>query len=417
MHVVHPICCGLDGHQARLTAGLRRVDADGQVTTALREFGPLYSELRARSDWLRAQHCPVVAMESTGVYWQPISHVLVGVVEVRVGNAREMRPRPGHKTDPAEARWRAERCAPGLSRPRFVPPPATRALRDLTRTRVGLVQTRTQAKQRVQQVLEDSNSKRASVVSDVCGTRGPQLLTALLEGEREAQTVASMALGRLRRKRSERALAFTGQCTEPHGRLIALSLERIDLLERQRAERNEPRRLLIEPFMPQREQLDSSPGVDVPAARDILGEMGMDMSRFGSAARLASWAKGSPGNNARAGTRRRSRTGNGNRYLRRMLVPWAWSARNPPTCLGRPLRRREARVGGKRAAVAVGHTMLVIVSPLRWQGPYYEEQRYADQRPKREDRARKRAIPALERLGYRVTVDRVASPLGVHPQL
>jgi transposase len=303
MQVVHPVCCGLDVHQATLTACVRRVSDDGQSTTALREFGTTYAALLALSDWLVAQHCPVVAMESTGVYWKPIYHVLVGVVEVIVGNAREMRPRPGHKTDPADARWIAELLAHGLIRPSFIPPPPLRALRDLTRTRVGLVQTRTQAKNRVQKVLEDSNIKLASVVSDVFGKSGRRMLQALLEGERDAQKLASMALGRLRCKRPELELALTGQFTEHHGRLIALSLELIDLLERQIAALDEQIRLLIEPFMPQIEQLDSIPGVNATAARDILGETGTDMSRFGSAARLASWAKVSPGNNASAGTR------------------------------------------------------------------------------------------------------------------
>jgi transposase len=407
MQVVHPICCGLDVHQARLTACLRHVNDAGQVTTEWREFGTLYSELLALSDWLVAQHCPIVAMESTGVYWKPIYHVLVGVVEVLVGNAREMRPRPGHKTDPADARWIAELLAHGLIRPSFVPPPETRALRDLTRTRVGLVQTRTQAKNRVQKVLEDSNIKLGSVVSDVFGKSGRQMLKALIEGERDAQKLASLALGRLRRKLPELELALTGQFTDQHGRLIALSLELIELLERQITALNEQMRLLVEPLLPQIEQLDSIPGVDATAARDILGEIGTDMSRFGSAARLASWAKVSPGNNASAGKRRQGRTGKGNRYLRRVLVQCAWAARKTSTFLGRTFRRLEARLGGKRAAVAVGHKILVIVYHLLWQGTYYEEQRYADQRPKQEERDCKRAITALKRLGYDVTVKRI----------
>jgi transposase len=180
----------------------------------LRRFLIKHILLLALSDWLVAQHCPVVAMESTGVYWQPVYHILVGVVEVIVGNTREMRPRPGKKTDKADARWIAALLAHGLIRPSFVPPPETRALRDLTRTRVGLVQTRTQAKHRVQKVWEDSNIKLASVVSDVFGTSGRQMLQALLEGERAAQKLASTALGRLRRKLPALELAFTGQCTE-----------------------------------------------------------------------------------------------------------------------------------------------------------------------------------------------------------
>jgi len=217
-----------------------------------------------------------------------------------------------------------------------------------------------------------------------------------------------MALGRLRRTLPELELAFTGQFTEHHGRLIALSLERIDLLEWQSAAFDEQIRLLVEPCLPQIAQLDSIPRVDATAARDILGEMGTAMSRFGSVARLLSWAKVSPGNNASAGKRRQGRTGQGTRALRRVLVPCTWAARKPPMFLGRPFRRLEAHLGGKRAAVAVGHTILVIVYHLLWQGTSNEEQRYTDQRPKQEERDCKRAIKALERLGYHVTVKRVA---------
>lgn len=144
------------------------------------------------------------------MYWKPVYHVLVGMVEVIVGHARDMQPRPGKKTDKADARWIAEVLAHGVIRPSFVPPPAIRAWRDLTRTRVGLVQTRTQAKHRVQKVLEESNIKLASVVSDVCGKSGRQMLQALIDGERDAQKLAAMALGRVRRKLPDLELALTG---------------------------------------------------------------------------------------------------------------------------------------------------------------------------------------------------------------
>jgi transposase len=406
--VLSPVCCGLDVHQERLTACLRRVSADGHLTTELRQFGTTSPALLALSDWLVAQPCPVVAMERTGVYWKPGYHVLAGVGEVVVGNAHDMRPRPGKKTDKADARWIAELLAQGLIRPRFVPPPAIRALRDLPRTRVGFVQTRTQAKNRGQKVLEDSNIKRASVASDVCGTSGRRMLEALIAGECDAQKLASMARGRLRRKLPERERALTGQCTAHHGRMIALALELIDLLARQIADLNEQIGLLVAPLQAHIAQLDSMPGVDGTAARDILGEMGTDMRRFGSAARLSSWARMSPGNNERAGKRRPGRTGKGHRSLRRLLVQGAWAARKTPTFLGCTLRRLAARIGGKRAAVAIGHKMLVLVYHLLLAGTCYEAQRYADQQPQQEERERKRAIKALDRLGYSVTVERVA---------
>ena len=408
MQVVHPVCCGLDVHQASLTACLRRMRDDGQITTEVRGFGTTYAELLALSDWLSASHCPVVAMESTGVYWRPVYHVLVGTVEVLVGNAREMRPRPGKKTDPADATWIAELLAHGLIRPSFIPPPAINALRDLTRTRVALVQTRTQAKNRVHKVLEDTNIKLSSVVTELFGKSGRQMLAALIAGQRAPHTLAALALGRLRQKLPQLELALAGQFTAHHARLIQGALELIDLLDRQSAELDQQIGELVQPLWPQITQLDSIPGVDETAARDIFAEIGTDMSRFGDAARLASWASVCPGNNESAGKRRHGRTRKGNRYLRRVLVQCAWAARKTPTFLGRTFRRLETRLGGKKAAMAVAHKILVLVYHLLAEGTVYDEQRYAHVQSRQEEQWRRRAVKALERLGYQVVLEKVA---------
>jgi transposase len=408
MQVVHPICCGIDVHQACVTACLRQVQEDGQVTTEVREFATTYDALLALSDWLTAQHCPIVAMESTGVYWQPLYHVLVGTVEVLVGNPQEMRRRPGHKTDPADARWIAELLAHGLIRPSFIPPPPIRALRDLTRTRVALVQTRSQTKNRVYKILEDTNIKLASVVTDLFGASGRRMLAALIAGERDPHRLAALALGRLRRKLPALTLALAGQFTTHHAKMIEASLELIDLLERQIADLDQQVRELVVPLQPQLTQLDSIPGVDATAARAILAEIGTDMSRFGSASRLASWAGVCPGNDESAGKRRRGKTRKGNRYLRRVLVQCAWAARKTPTFLGRTFRRFEGRLGGKKAAMAIAHKILVIVYHLLAEGTMYDEERYDRLQPRQEEHQRKRAVKALERLGYQVTLERVA---------
>jgi transposase len=391
-----------------LTACLRRVHEDGQVTKDVREFDTTYTALLALSEWLHEVHCPVVAMESTGVYWRPVYHVLVGTVDVLVGNPQEMRRRPGHKTDKADARWIAELLAHGLIRPSFIPPPAIQALRDLTRTRVGLVQTRTQAKNRVTKVLEDTNIKLASVVSDLFGTSGRRMLAALIAGERDPRVLAHLALRRLRRKLPELEVALTGQFTEHHAGIIQLSLELIDLLDRQIATLDEQIGALVAPLAPQIEQLTSIPGLQATAARVILAEIGTDMSRFGADARLASWAGMCPGNNESAGKRRHGRTRKGNRYLRRVLVQCAWATRKTPTYLGRTFRRLEPRLGGKKAAVAVAHKILVIVYHLLQEGTFYEEERYDRLQPRQEERQRKRAIKVLEQLGYQVTLEKVA---------
>ena len=137
MQVVHPVCCGIDGHAAQLTACLRRAGEDGTIHTEWRDFGTTYDQLLALRAWLDEQRCPIAVIESTGVYWKPISHVLVETLEVVVANARSVRQRPGKKTDKANAVWLAELLAHGLVEPSFIPPPAVQALRDLTRTRVA----------------------------------------------------------------------------------------------------------------------------------------------------------------------------------------------------------------------------------------------------------------------------------------
>jgi transposase len=408
MHVVHPICCGIDVHQAQLTACLRRVDTDGQVTTEVREFATTYDALLTLSEWLTEQQCPVVALESTGVYWRPVYHVLVGTVEVLVGNAQEMRRRPGHKTDKVDARWIAELLAHGLIRPSFIPPPPISALRDLTRTRVALIQARTQAKNRVVKVLEDTNIKLTSVVSDLFGRSGRRMLAALLAGERDPKTLAALALGVLRRKQPQLELALTGQFTDHHAWLIRGALEFIDLLDRQITELDQHIGELMTPLAPQMEQLTSIPGVEATAARAILAEIGTAMRHFGSAARLASWAGMCPGNDESAGKRRSGRTRKGNRYLRRVLVQCAWAARKTPTFLGHTFRRLEGRLGGKKAAMAVAHKILVIGYHLLLEGTFYEEERYDRLQARQEERQQKRAVKALERLGYRVTLERLA---------
>jgi transposase len=403
MEVVHPSCCGIDVHQAQLTACLRRVTEDGQVTQAVRACATAYPALLAWLDGLSAQDCPVVAMESTGVYWRPVYHVLSGTIEVVVGNAQEMRRRPGRKTDKAAARWIAERLAHGLIRPSFVPPPATQALRDLTRTRVALVQPRSQAKNRVTNVLEDTNITRSSVVADLFGVSGRRLLAAFIAGERDPHVRAALAKGRLRRKPSQLEVARTGPCTPHHARLMQGALELIDLLDRQMADLNQQIGDLVAPLTLQMEQRTSLPGGEATAARVILAEIGTDMSRFGAETRLASWAGMCPGNDERAGKRRGGRTRKGNRYRRRVLVQCAWAARKTPTSLGRTFRRLAARLGGKKAAMAVGHKIWVIVDHLPAEGTFYDEERYDRLQPRQEEQQRKRAVKALERLGYQVT--------------
>ena len=245
-------------------------------------------------------------------------------------------------------------------------------------------------------------------MSALFGTSGRRMLKALCAGERNPHTLAALAMGTLRRKLPELALAWTGQFTAHHGRLIQGELELMALLERQIADLDEQIRQATEAFAPQLEQLHSLPGIKAIPARDIIAENGAEMSRFGSARRLSSWAGVSPGHNESAGKRRKGRTGKGNRYLRRVLVQCAWAARKTPTCIGRTFRRLESRLGRKKAAMAVAHKILVILYHVLMDGTFYDESRYDCHDAREEEREKKRALAALERLGYNVTLSPVA---------
>jgi transposase len=404
MEMVHPICCGLDVHQASISACMRQVMADGMIKLESRTFDTTMRGLTSLLEWLVGNGCMIAAMESTGVYWKPVYHVLSPVVTVWVANAAEVKQRRGKKTDKADAKWLAELLAHDLIQPSFVPPPMISALRDMVRTRTALVNSRTQAKNRVLAVLEDTNIKLSSVASDPFGRSGRAMMDALVAGYHDSKALAQMAKGILRRKIPQLEAALEGSFTEHHATLIRLSLAAVDLFNDQIAELDGRIAAMVDPIRKEVDLTKSIPGIQETAARAIIAEIGTDMSRFVSPARLASWAGLCPGNNESAGKRKTGKTRRGNRHLKRILIECAWATRKTNSFLGRTFQRLQARIGGKKAAMAVGHKILVIIFHLLNEGTVYNDGKYDRPSPKEELRQQKRAIETLRRLGFEVTL-------------
>lgn len=403
MQVVHPVCAGIDIHKDIAVVCLRRDEGSGRVSKVTESFGTTTPELLRMLDWLTEWKCSTVAMESTGVYWKPVYNLLAGTIDVTIGNARQMkRPGSGKKTDKTDADWIAELHAHGLVPPSFIPDGETRALRDLTRLRVSLVQQRAQSKNRVHKILEDCNIKLGSVVTDLFGVSGQAMLRALVAGETDPEELANLAKGRARKKLSALQPALMGQFTRHHATLVQIELNIITTLNAQVAVVDAEVEALMGPRGPHEGLLMSIPGVDKGAARQILAEIGPDVSRFGSARRLASWAGLCPGNNESAGKRRATRTKRGNRYLRRVTVQCAWATARTETFLGRTLRRLKAKIGGKKAAMAVAHKIIVLVYELLRNGVHYDEGRYLHLGQRLETRWRNQAVKTLEKLGFQV---------------
>jgi transposase len=402
--------CGLDVHQATVVACLLIVLKNGRVQRQVRTFGTTTRELMGLREWLLSESCTHVAMESTGVYWKPIYAILEGAFEIVVANAQHVKKVPGRKTDVKDAEWIADLLCHGLLRPSFVPPSPIRELRDLTRYRRKLVESRTAERNRLLKLLETANIKLASVATDVFGVSGLLMLHALVEGKATAQEMAELAKKQLRKKIPELELALEGKVEEHHRFLLRVQLRRLRTVEEDLGILEQRIQEKLKPYAAQFTLLQEIPGIDETLAAAIIAELGVDMGVFESVSQLSSWAGVCPGNNESAGKRRSSRIPKGNVYLKTALVEAANSAAKAKgTYLRDKFYRLKARRGYKRAAVAVGHKILVAIYHMLSHQVCYNElgDVYLDNLNKHH--VTRNLVNRLERLGYAVTLQQKAA--------
>jgi len=284
-------CSGLDVSKDEVVACVRTPGEGGVRRQEVRTFATFSSRLEVLADWLASEGVTVVVMEATGQYWKPVWYVLEERgFELKLVNARHVKIVPGRKTDVADAVWLCELLELGLLRGSFVPPPAIRELRDLTRYRKRVIQAHSTECQRVQKVLEDAGIKLDSVASDVLGVSGRMMLRALIAGERDPNVLADMAQRKMRSKIPQLREALRGRFREHHAILIEMSLNHVEHLEATIARLDARVDTVIAPFVEARDRLDTVTGVGKRAAECIIAEIGVDMSVFPTAAHLCSWA-------------------------------------------------------------------------------------------------------------------------------
>jgi transposase len=412
MNVVHERCAGLDVHKKSIT--VCRIIPNGEAGwhKEIRKFGTMTDDLLTLADWLQGVGVTHVAMESTGVYWKPVFNILEGNFKVLLVNAQHIKYVPGRKTDVNDAQWIAELLQHGLLKASFIPDVDQRDLRDLTRYRTKLVQTRSSEINRVQKVLEAANIKLGSVASNVLGVSGREMIEQIIAGQDDPASLAQLARGRLREKIDQLERALKGHVRETHRTLLKMHLDHIDELNAKiEALSEEIERLLI-PFDPTDAlaRLDTIPGVNRRIAEVILAELGTDMSRFPTAAHAASWAGVAPGKNESAGKNRSGKTTKGNTYLKTALTQAAHTVgRSKDNYLSAQYRRLASRRGKKRAAIAVAHSILVIAYHLLKNGTVYTDlgADYFEQR--NEQQVQKQLVKRLEKLGYKVTIEPLAA--------
>ncbi|HTE70468.1 MAG TPA: IS110 family transposase [Actinomycetes bacterium] len=405
----------LDIGKAELTCCVRvpSPDTPGRRLQEIQTYATMTRSLLGMADRLRQLGVTRVVMEATADYWRPAFYLLEAQgFECWLVNARDVKHLPGRpKTDRLDAVWLCKVAERQMLRPSFVPPPPIRRLRDLTRYRVDLVVARTAEKQRVEKLLEDAQIKLSVVASDIFGVSGRDMLAALIAGERDPKVLAQLARGRMRAKLGVLQEAFTGHFSDHHGFLLATMLGRIDQATADIAAVEAHIETEIAPFQAAVDRLDEITGVGRAAAHVIIAEIGVDMGRFPTAAHLASWARFAPGVNQSAGkTKGKATTGHGNPYLARVLGEAAVAAGRTDTFLGERYRRIARRRGKKKAIVAVGRSILVIV----WHLLADPDARFHDlgsgfyDTRVNADRAKRNHIRQLEALGYKVTLQPAA---------
>lgn len=411
MQILYPLCAGLDVHKDSLTACVRRQMANGEADTQVRTFRTTTEQLLDLSAWLSTEGCTHIALESTGVYWKPVWHILSdGEFELILANAAHVKNVPGRKTDTNDALWLSDLMAHGLIRPSFVPDQPTQQMRDLLRTRKQMVRERASHTQRIQKTLEDANIKLDSVVTDILGLSGRRMIQALIDGQTMPQALAALAHRQLRATSDQLEAALRGRVTRHHRFLLKLHLDHIDALDAAIAAIDGEVNANVEPFRAAIELLNSIPGFSQLAAQVVVAEIGTDMSRFPTAAHLVSWAGLCPRNDQSAGKRRSTRLKKGAPWLKTTLVQCAWAAsRTKGSYFQAQYHRLRARRGSKKAICAVAGALLTTVYHMLKNGTLYQDlgAEHFDRRAKQHKVSM--LLHRLQNLGYNVQIEPMAA--------
>ena len=409
MDVLHERCAALDIGKKELKACVRSPNPQRKNSRRqqIRTFATTTNALLELRDWLVAEQVTLVVLEATGDYWRGVFYLLEDVVNVILVNAAHAKGLPGRKTDVSDSAWLCQMGECGLLKASFVPPEPIRHLRDLTRYRATLATERTREAQRLEKELEDAGIKISSVATDILGRSGRAMLTALIDGERDVHTIAEMARGRMRPKIPALVEALTGNFGEHHAFLCRMHLERIDQISATILELSTRIEEEMRPFSSQLQHLSTIPGVGRATAEVIIAETGGDMTRFLTPEHLASWAGVCPGHHESAGKRKSGKTRHGNKWLGGALGTAALAAARTKdtTYLGARYARLVRRMGGKKAIVAVEHSILTAAWHILTDNVDYHDlggDYFARRDP---ETAMRRIIRQANALGYTVRFD------------
>jgi len=402
MHVIHARCAGLDLGKDMLVAAIRIQDAGG-VRRECRTFQTTSGQLVELSSWLATEGVTHAVMEATGSYWKSVWHVLEGQFDLMLANPAQVKNLPGRKSDVNDATWLADLLAHGLVRGSFVPPAAIDSLRELTRTRKQFVREIARHTQRIQKILDVANLKLTGTITDIMGTSGRAIVKALVAGETDPERLASLVNSRIKAPRARLVEVLRGRITDQHRRLLGMHLGLIEAIEASVEELDRDIEKAVDPFRGTVDQLKEVPGLSEVSVSALLGEIGVDMSKFRTHRHIVSWTTLCPRLHESAGKIISRRTRKGSNWAKPLLIQAAWCAtRTKNSYFRAQFLRLRARRGAQKAIVAVAASILTAVYYMIRDGTSFKDLgvNYFDGRDR--SRTANRFVARLRQLGYNV---------------
>jgi transposase len=397
------VVAGVDVHQSLYEVCLLERRGGARTKVESRSFGTMAGDIAELKAWLQKRGCTHIGMEATGVYWRPLHTALEDAMSVLVANPVHVKVMRGHKTDRKDAEWIARKVLDGEFRNSFIPSAPFRELRDWVRFRKQLIEARTSIRNSTTQLLEQAGVKLASALSNIYGVSGMDMLRAISTGECDPKALASLARMRAKHKKPLIEAACAAQLSPAQQGMLAQQLERLDQLEEKLAHVEQQIEQGLVPYAEQVRRLRKIPGVDRQTIAVVIGELGVDLSAFPNAQKLASWVGLCPGSNQSAGRQKSSRCRHGNPYLRWVLMEAALgAARTKGSWFKSVFHRLCARRGYKRAAIAIAHKLLVVIYKMLTTGGEYQEHETSAEQIKHRQRESKHLLRRLKELGYNV---------------
>ena len=399
-------CCGIDVHKKSISVCVLPPVGNQTIPVKEEKFRTFTRDLKRLRAWLLNCQVTEIVMESTGQYWRAVWNILEEAFpHLVLVNPLYVKALQGRKTDRLDARWLATRLERDDLKGSFIPPRDIRELRDLTRLRVHWLEDLNRIKNRIGQLCEAGNIKISSVASDLFGKSGRRMLTALVRGDRDPGWMADYALGTLRGKKTQLELSLQGTFTTHQRLLLGRMLKQVDELEPEIADLTAEIERRVARHEELIRRLDTIPGIDRITAWTVLAEIGTDMSVFGDARHLASWAAVCPGSRESGGKRMSGKTRKGNRYLRRALCQSGWAVSHvKDSHLSALYRRIRGRRGEQKAIMAVAHELLTIIFHVVRDGTVYRELGASHYDRQNKPKITRKLVDRLQRLGYYVTL-------------